>query len=166
MKDLFSDTNKIGLWFFPLNFRYVEKIKKTSRWCRNCRIHVVRVILKPLNGWLVMNKSCFVLSWNFLWVFWTKFRLVSKHIILLWFWIHYYAYLFTFWNSFWPMCTTIQLLFVFSDTIFIWVHLHSLIHITMDDRNAFELGLKSEGNAFKCNHIIGRFLINDFCCGL
>ena len=95
-----------------------------------------------------------------------QFRLVSKHIILLWFWIHYYAYLFTFWNSFWPMCTTIQLLFVFSDTIFIWVHLHSLIHITMDDRNAFELGLKSEGNAFKCNHKIGRFLIEDFCCGL
>ena len=82
MKDLFSDTNKIGLWFFPLNFRYVEKIKKTSRWCRNCRIHVVRVILKPRYGWLVMNKSCFVLSWNFLWVFWI-FLSFSINVALL-----------------------------------------------------------------------------------
>ena len=149
MRDHFSDTNKIGLWFFPLNFRYVEKIfegfkkKKTSRWCWNCRIYIIRVILKPGYGWLGMNKSCFVLSWNFWWAFWSnifldfffhfnQFRLVSKHIMLLWFWIHECAYLFTFWNSFWltfwnsfwPM-STILYSFDFSDNISIWVHLHS-----------------------------------------
>ena len=158
MRDHFSDTNKIGLWFFPLNFRYVEKIfegfkkKKTSRWCWNCRIYIIRVILKPGYGWLGMNKSCFVLSWNFWWVFWSNifldffFILINSAllanilIMLIWFWIHDCAYLFTFWNSFWPMWTR---------------YYTALIFQTMDDKKAFELGLKSEGNAFICDHKIG-----------